>query len=73
MMFGNHECAICGRPATTHVVKKYPAKHKLNMDVCGYHLRPFKTSEFKRTEIIRPETKKRTPGYGLHADLRAPL
>lgn len=57
-------CEDCGREATVFVFKKYPAKTKLRKYVCGYHVRPYRTSEYHRIELTRPEpSRKLTPGY----------
>lgn len=50
------KCAECGRDAKTFVVRKYPAKgDKIKKWFCGYHTRPYLTSEFKRRDIVRLE------------------
>jgi hypothetical protein len=71
VIFGDKQCDDCDRPAVAHVLKKYPARQGINKYVCGYHLRKYKTSEFKRTEIMRPTKTK--VGYGINATIGEPL
>ena len=47
------KCDVCQRPATVHVRRKWPAK-VLKINVCGYHLRSYKTSEYIRTGLKPP-------------------
>lgn len=54
------KCDVCQRPASVHVRRKWPAK-AMQINVCGYHLRSYKTSEYQRTEL---KTQHKTPKAG---------
>lgn len=54
-------CDQCNRKAVMKVYAKWPSK-KMHKLVCGYHLRPYKTSEFRRVEVNKTEKKERV-GY----------
>ena len=56
-------CAMCDRPAVMKVRKKYPSKDRIPFFVCGYHLRPYNTSEFKREEVRKEVKRVRGLGY----------
>lgn len=55
-------CYICRRSAVAFVIKKWPAVEKVNKWVCGYHLRPYRTSEYRKIWVKKHEPKK-TIGY----------
>jgi len=56
-------CDFCGRPAVAKVRKKYPSKDRAPRLVCGYHIRPYRTSEFKREAIAKEIKRIRKLGY----------
>jgi hypothetical protein len=47
------KCDVCQRPASTHVRRKWPSK-AMKLNVCGYHLRSYLTSEYIRTPLGTP-------------------
>jgi len=57
------KCTECKRNAVAKVYAKWPSK-KMHKTVCGYHLRPYKTSEFRRVPIEPPKRERiRQLGY----------
>lgn len=46
------ECDFCHRKAIMQIRKGYPSKVRFTHNVCGYHLRPYKTSEFKKKPLV---------------------
>lgn len=56
-------CVQCSRTAIAKVRKKYPSKDRTPFFVCGYHLRPYKTSEYHREEIKKEVKRVRVLGY----------
>ena len=44
-------CQFCQRKSVAWVRKKYPAKIPFAAYVCGYHLRPYRTSEYRKTPV----------------------
>lgn len=59
----NRKCSTCGRPAIMEVWKKWP-NASAHSYVCGYHLHPYKTSEFSKREIVQIREPKRAKKHG---------
>jgi hypothetical protein len=64
----------CGRKVKFKVQKKWPSK-KMETWVCGYHVRAYLTSEYRRIDLTPPPPKKQgyamlvpTGGYGAMLD-----
>lgn len=61
---GSFECSECKRGAVAKVWKKYPSRNTAPRFVCGYHLRPCRTSEFVTVPVIAPAKPRKIPlGY----------
>lgn len=54
----NPVCVECGRPAKAFVTRKPPAAGKIHKWFCGYHLRAYDTSEFRKTPVMQTKFPK---------------
>lgn len=62
-------CMECGRQAHYWVRRKWPGK-TMNIMVCGYHVKPYKTKDYILRELASDATKRPQTGYGGAATKR---